>query len=97
MNLALFDLDHTLLPIDSDYEWGRFLTRLGVVDGARQDWKKGDLILLPLKQGGVEHQHFNTDPNKPARWLALIYAPFQDSMAHFLDQKEESPLHRSAS
>jgi phosphoserine phosphatase len=23
-NLALFDLDHTLLPIDSDYEWGQF-------------------------------------------------------------------------
>lgn len=31
-NLALFDLDHTLLPIDSDYEWGQFLVRLGVVD-----------------------------------------------------------------
>ena len=30
--LALFDLDHTLLPIDSDYEWGRFLGRLGIVD-----------------------------------------------------------------
>ncbi|MGO4155130.1 HAD family hydrolase [Cupriavidus sp. YAF13] len=32
MNLALFDLDHTLLPTDSDHEWGRFLVRLGVVD-----------------------------------------------------------------
>jgi len=32
-NLALFDLDHTLLPIDSDYEWGEFLTRVGAVDG----------------------------------------------------------------
>jgi HAD superfamily hydrolase (TIGR01490 family) len=35
MNLALFDLDHTLLPIDSDYEWGQFLVRAGAVDGAR--------------------------------------------------------------
>jgi HAD superfamily hydrolase (TIGR01490 family) len=34
MKLALFDLDHTLLPIDSDYEWGRFLCRLGAVDVA---------------------------------------------------------------
>ncbi len=33
--LALFDLDHTLLPVDSDYEWGEFLGRSGVVDGAR--------------------------------------------------------------
>lgn len=32
MRLALFDLDHTLLPIDSDYEWSQFLVRLGVVD-----------------------------------------------------------------
>jgi len=32
MNLALFDLDHTLLPIDSDYEWGQFLARIGAVE-----------------------------------------------------------------
>jgi HAD superfamily hydrolase (TIGR01490 family) len=32
MDLALFDLDHTLLPIDSDYEWSRFLVRIGVLD-----------------------------------------------------------------
>ena len=31
-NLALFDLDHTLLPIDSDHEWGEFLVRIGAVD-----------------------------------------------------------------
>jgi HAD superfamily hydrolase (TIGR01490 family) len=30
--LALFDLDHTLLPIDSDFEWGQFLVRNKVVD-----------------------------------------------------------------
>lgn len=34
MNLALFDLDHTLLPIDSDHAWGQFLVRAGAVDGA---------------------------------------------------------------
>ncbi|MES2047179.1 MAG: HAD family hydrolase [Pseudomonadota bacterium] len=31
-NIAIFDLDHTLIPIDSDYEWGQFLTRIGAVD-----------------------------------------------------------------
>ena len=30
--LALFDLDHTLIPCDSDYEWGQFLARIGAVD-----------------------------------------------------------------
>ncbi|MEQ1657263.1 MAG: HAD family hydrolase [Hylemonella sp.] len=30
--LALFDLDHTLLPIDSDYSWGTFTTTIGWTD-----------------------------------------------------------------
>ncbi|CAN7561005.1 HAD family hydrolase [Acidovorax sp. LjRoot194] len=29
LRLALFDLDHTLLPLDSDYEWGEFTIRIG--------------------------------------------------------------------
>lgn len=33
MHLAIFDLDNTLLDGDSDYLWGRFLVRLGLVDG----------------------------------------------------------------
>ena len=50
--LALFDLDYTLLPCDSDYEWGQFLARTGVVDGEHyakqnerfyQDYKDGKL------------------------------------------------------
>ena len=32
MKLALFDLDHTLLPLDSDSAWGEFTTRLGWTD-----------------------------------------------------------------
>jgi len=32
MNLALFDLDHTLLPIDSDHTWGAFCIAEGLVD-----------------------------------------------------------------
>lgn len=33
MSLAIFDLDNTLLAGDSDYLWGQFLARQGVVDG----------------------------------------------------------------
>ncbi len=33
-NLCLFDLDDTLLPIDSDHGWGEFVTRIGWVDSA---------------------------------------------------------------
>ena len=32
-NLAIFDLDHTLLDGDSDYLWGQFLVEQGRVDG----------------------------------------------------------------
>ena len=32
MNLAIFDLDNTLLDGDSDYNWGLFLVREGLVD-----------------------------------------------------------------
>ena len=34
MNLALFDLDNTLLACDSDYEWGQYLVDQGVLDRA---------------------------------------------------------------
>lgn len=34
MNLCLFDLDHTLLPLDSDHEWGEFMVRIGWADEA---------------------------------------------------------------
>ena len=32
LNLTLFDLDHTLLPLDSDYAWGEFTTTIGWTD-----------------------------------------------------------------
>ncbi len=32
LKLALFDLDHTLLPIDSDYSWGVFTQDIGWTD-----------------------------------------------------------------
>ena len=42
MNLALFDLDNTLIAGDSDYEWGRFMAARGLVDAkeyaARNAW-----------------------------------------------------------
>lgn len=37
MNLALFDLDNTLIAGDSDYEWGRFIVEHGLVDRAEYE------------------------------------------------------------
>ncbi len=54
MNLCLFDLDHTLLPLDSDHEFGEFLIRQGLADpveyrrrndGFYQQYCEGTLVL----------------------------------------------------
>ena len=36
--VALFDLDYTLIPMDSDYQWGEFTLALGWCDG--EDFKR---------------------------------------------------------
>lgn len=57
MNLALFDLDHTLLPTDSDHEWGRFLVRLGVVDEETYR-RRNDEFYGHYKAGTLDIQAF---------------------------------------
>jgi len=66
-----------------------------VVDGERIDWQAGDLLLLPIKPGGVEHQHFNLQPGQDCRWIAFSYMPFFDHVASEFTQTEVSPLFKS--
>ena len=42
LNLALFDLDNTLLNGDSDFEWAQFLIKKGVVDPELQAAKNAE-------------------------------------------------------
>jgi quercetin dioxygenase-like cupin family protein len=67
-----------------------------VVDGERIDWEKGDLVLLPLREKGVEHQHFNENPEKPALWMAFIHGPTRDYVASEMTQSEVSPEYKAA-
>jgi HAD superfamily hydrolase (TIGR01490 family) len=62
--LALFDLDHTLLPCDSDYEWGQFLARLGVVDGADYA-RKNERFYQDYKDGKLDIHEFLRFALKP--------------------------------
>jgi HAD superfamily hydrolase (TIGR01490 family) len=57
MRLALFDLDNTLLPLDSDYEWARFLVRIGVLDGDRYE-AENDRFLNAYKAGTLDIAEF---------------------------------------
>jgi hypothetical protein len=62
-----------------------------VVDGVRHDWEEGDLILLPIKPGGCEHQHFNLDPERPSRWLAMQHIPLWEMVGRIVVQRETNP------
>lgn len=53
MKLALFDLDHTLIPADSDYEWGVFTTSLGWND-ADDFSRQNDLFYAQYKDGTLD-------------------------------------------
>lgn len=62
-----------------------------VVDGVRHDWKAGDLLILPIKPGGSEHQHFNENPDEPSHWIALIFQPWRDYVADETRQVDTHP------
>lgn len=56
-NLTLFDLDHTLIPIDSDFAWGEFLIAQGLVDGP-QYRACNDEFYAQYRAGTLDIQQF---------------------------------------
>lgn len=59
MKLAIFDLDNTLIAGDSDYEWGEFVVRKGLVDPVAyakqnaafyEDYKAGNLDIVAYQR-----------------------------------------------
>lgn len=55
IRVALFDLDHTLLPIDSDYEWGVFTTTIGWTDPV--EFARRNDVFFAQYQAGVLDIH----------------------------------------
>lgn len=53
INLALFDLDHTLLPLDSDQAWAHFIAKLGV-QGALTHARNIDLYYRQYVAGTLD-------------------------------------------
>lgn len=58
MQLALFDLDHTLLAIDSDHAWGEFLISQGLVD-AQQHRQTNDRFYADYQAGRLDAVAYN--------------------------------------
>jgi len=63
VKLTLFDLDHTLLPLDSDYAWGVFTTTIGWTDPVDFN-RRNDEFYAHYKAGTLdihEYVRFATD------------------------------------
>lgn len=81
-NLALFDLDHTLLPIDSDYEWGQFLVRTGAVDAAEFK-RRNDEFFAQYQAGTLD----------PVEYLEFALGTLARFPRRELDAMREQYLH----
>jgi len=78
--LALFDLDYTLLPIDSDHAWGEFLVEAGEVDGPSYR-ARNDAFFEQYKAGTLdifEFLAFSLEPlaRLPRAQLDALHARF---------------------
>lgn len=50
-SIALFDLDHTLLPLDSDYQWADFLARTGRAGDPVEAVRRNEDLMDRYNQG----------------------------------------------
>jgi HAD superfamily hydrolase (TIGR01490 family) len=64
VSLAIFDLDHTLIDGDSDYEWGQFLIERHIVDGAEYE-RKNDRYYADYHAGTLDIFEFLEFALKP--------------------------------
>ena len=86
MNLALFDLDHTLLPLDSDFEWGQFLIRIGAVDRAVFEQRNADFFAQyqagKLDPAAYLEFAFGTLARFPRKQLDDWHLQYMDEVIH---------------
>lgn len=54
--LALFDLDHTLLPLDSDYQWAHFMARTGRAGDPAEALRRNDELMDAYSAGTLTAQ-----------------------------------------
>ena len=66
MNLCLFDLDETLIPLDSDHAWGEFVIRLGWVDEAAFR-RRNDAFYAQYKAGALDIHAYIDFATRPLR------------------------------
>ncbi|RWX51268.1 HAD-superfamily subfamily IB hydrolase, TIGR01490 [Candidatus Electrothrix marina] len=96
MALSLFDLDNTLLAGDSDYEWGRFLIKKGLVDEASYE-AENNRFFDQYKQGTLDIYKFCAFSFQPLaergmEELQLLHAEFMQEVIEPMIEKKALTL-----
>jgi len=81
VNLTLFDLDETLIPLDSDHAWGEFIIRLGWVDEA-EFRRRNDEFFALYKAGQLDVHAYIAFVAQPLR--ARTPAQLAEAHARFM-------------
>lgn len=80
-HLALFDLDHTLLPLDSDYQWADFLARTGRAGDPVEAQRRNDDLMHRYNAGVLTAEQSaefmlglltGPEPKELAQWHAAF-------------------------
>ncbi|HZT55515.1 MAG TPA: HAD family hydrolase [Burkholderiaceae bacterium] len=72
-DLCLFDLDDTLLPMDSDHAWGEFMVRSGWVDAA-EFARRNDAFYAQYKAGRLDIHEYIAFATEPLRVRTTLEA-----------------------
>ncbi len=102
-NLALFDLDHTLLAGDSDYNWGLFLISEGLLD-AKTHQARNEQFYQDYKNGCLNITEFLAFQLKPLsehskKFLDTLHVKYMDKVIRPMMTKKAQALvdnHKSA-
>ena len=78
-NLCLFDLDETLLPLDSDHAWGNFIVSLGWVEET-EFRQRNDEFFAQYQAGQLNIQDYIAFASMPLR----VRSPAELASAHAL-------------
>ena len=95
-NLALFDLDNTLLAGDSDYNWSLFLINQGLLD-AKTHQERNEQFYLDYKNGHLDiykFLEFQLKPlsQHPVKFLDALHLKFMDQVIRPMMTKKAQNL-----
>jgi len=95
-NLALFDLDNTLLAGDSDYNWSLFLIKQGLLD-EKTHHDRNEQFYLDYKNGNLDIYQFLAFQLKPLSEhsvadLNALHAKYMDSVIRPMMTKKAQDL-----